>query len=302
MMRKWIVLITIGLLLSACQPIDFQEKPPVYDTGVEPEAWAFVPAGEFLQGQFNIEVNLDHEYEMMVTPVTVAQYAVYLNDALKAGTIKIAYNEIVGYYPGEPFQGGRHEEEFPAGEYIHIPLDDAFLRLDYDGSEFSASEGWENHPMTIVSWFGAQAYCAYYDWRLPTELEWEKAARGTDGRAFPWGDDLERNYANYYFNRDPFENMKTFGSRTSPVGFYNGSVYDGYITHDSASPFGIYDMAGNVWQWVGDDYDAQHYRYMRGGSKDVYEVNLRAWARNNATPTFTSQGVGFRCARDVSQE
>jgi len=61
-------------------------------------------------------------------------------------------------------------------------------------------------------------------------------------------------------------------------------------------------MAGNVWQWVADDYEAQHYRYMRGGSQDVYEGNLRAWARINATPTFTSPGVGFRCARDGSQE
>lgn len=301
-MKKFLILIAVAVLLSACQPIDFQAKPPVYDTEVDPEAWALVPAGEFLQGQFGKVVNLDHDYEMMVTPVTVAQYAAYLNEALQTGTIKIVENEVVGYYPGEPFQGGRHEEEFQAGDYIHIPLDNAFLRLDYDGSGFSAMDGWENHPMTVVSWFGAQAYCEYYDWRLPTELEWEKAARGTDGRVFPWGDELERNFANYYFSRDPFENMTTFGSRTSPVGFYNGSVYDGYITHDSASPYGIYDMAGNVWQWVGDDYESQHYRYMRGGSKDVYEVNLRAWARNNATPTFTSPGVGFRCARDLSQE
>jgi len=59
-------------------------------------------------------------------------------------------------------------------------------------------------------------------------------------------------------------------------------------------------MAGNVWQWVADDYEAQHYRYMRSGSKDVYEVNLRAWERINTT--FTSPGVSFRCARNGSQE
>lgn len=301
-MKKWLLFVAVVVMLSACQPVDFQAQPPVFDTGVDPDAWARVPAGEFLQGQFNKEVNLDHDFEIMVTPVTVAQFAEYLNEAMTAGTIKIVDNKIVGYYPGEPFQAGRHEEEIPAGEYLQIPLNDAFLRLNYDGSVFSAREGWENHPMTVVSWFGADAYCASYDWRLPTELEWEKAARGTDGRVFPWGDEIERNYANYYFSRDPFENMKTFGSRTSPVGFYNGSVYDGYITHDSASPYGVYDMAGNVWQWTGDDYASQHYRYMRGGSKDVYEVNLRTWARNNATPTFTSPGVGFRCARDGSQE
>jgi len=301
-MKKLIIFLAIGLLLSACQPVDFQEKPPVFDTGIDPNAWATVPAGEFLQGQFNKEMTIDHDYEMMVTMVTVAQYADYLNEALTAGTIKIVDDQVVGYYEGEPFQAGRHEEEFPAGDYLHIPLADEFLRLNYDGARFTAKDGWEDHPMTVVSWFGANAYCESYDWRLPTELEWEKAARGTDGRAFPWGNDTARNNANFYFSRDPFENMKTFGSRTTPVGFYNGKVYDGYQTLNSVSPYGLYDMAGNVWQWTGDDYDSQHYRYMRGGSKDVYELNLRVWARNNATPTFASPGVGFRCARDNKQE
>jgi sulfatase modifying factor 1 len=301
-MKKVMPFIILGFVLSACQPVDFQQKPPVFETGIDPYAWANIPAGEFLEGQFADEVMIDHGYEMMVTPVTLAQYADYLNEALAAGTIKITGNKVVGYYEGEPFQGGRHEEEVPAGDYIYIPVDDEMLRLDFDGERFTAKEGWANHPMSVVSWFGASGYCEYYGWRLPSELEWEKAARGTDGRAFPWGDELARNNANYYFSRDPFENMKTFGSRTTPVGFYNGKTYDGYQTLDSASAYGLYDMAGNVWQWTGDDYDSQHYRYMRGGSKDVYEINLRVWARNNATPTFTSPGVGFRCARDGSQE
>ncbi len=151
--------------------------------------------------------------------------------------------------------------------------------------------------MTMVSWFGAQSYCEYYGWRLPTELEWEKAARGTDDRPFPWGHELERNNANFTSSRDPFEDMSSFGSRTSPVGFYNGKTYAGYQTLNSASPYGLYDMAGNVWQWTADIYDQQHYRYMRGGSKDLYQNNLRIWVRNNATPTYFSPAVGFRCAR-----
>jgi formylglycine-generating enzyme required for sulfatase activity len=155
--------------------------------------------------------------------------------------------------------------------------------------------------MTMVSWFGAQGYCEYNGWRLPTEKEWEKAGRGEDTRPFPWGEEIKRENANFYASRDPFEKMMSFGSRTTPVGFYNGASYDGYETLDSASPYGLYDMAGNVWQWTGDVYEGMHYRFMRGGSKDTYEMDLRLWVRNNATPTYYSPGVGFRCARDSAQ-
>jgi formylglycine-generating enzyme required for sulfatase activity len=220
-----------------------------------------------------------------------------LNNALSDGSVKLVDNQIVGFYPGDKFNNGRHEEEIKAGDYIYIQVDHPALRLSFTGELFSALETWQNHPMTMVSWFGAKAYCEYYGWRLPTAMEWEKAARGTDIRPFPWGFELARNNANFIFSRDPFEDMSTFGSRTTPVGFYNGGIYDGYQTLDSASPYGIYDMAGNVWQWTGDIYDQQHYRYMRGGSKDLYQNNLRIWVSNNATPTYTSPGVGFRCAR-----
>jgi len=94
--------------------------------------------------------------------------------------------------------------------------------------------------------------------------------------------------------------MRTFGSRTTPVGFYNGQSYDGYITLDSSSPYGLYDMAGNVWQWTSNVYEGMHYRFMRGGSKDTYDMDLRIWTRNNATPTYFSPGVGFRCVRNTN--
>jgi len=288
----------LGALLAACGSVDLDAPIPVFDTEVDSQAWASVPAGEFLSGQFNDPVTIDHDYAIMVTDVTVAQYVDFLNAALADGSLEIADGQIVGYYSGDVFTGVRHEVEIAAGDYLIVPLDDAASRFAFDGNAFAVKKGYENHPMTNVSWFGARAYCGYYDWRLPTELEWEKAARGSDDRPFPWGDDLARNNANYYASRDPFEDMGSFGSRTSPVGFYNGRTYDSYATLDSASPYGLYDMAGNVWQWSGDVYEGMHYRFMRGGSKDTYEMDLRVWVRNNATPEYYSPGVGFRCARE----
>jgi formylglycine-generating enzyme required for sulfatase activity len=292
-------LLAVVLLLSACSPVDLNAPLPVYETGVDPEAWALVPAGEFLSGQHNDPVTIEYDYEIMVTDASVSQYVAFLNQALADGTLDIDGDQVVGFYPGDEFRAVKHEVEIAAADYLFVPLGDPASRFAFDGTAFSANPGYEAHPMTNVSWFGAWGYCGYNGYVLPSELEWEKAARGsTDDRPFPWGDEILRNNANFYASRDPFENMGSFGSRTSPVGFYNGQTYGGYATLDSASPYGLYDMAGNVWQWTGDAYEGQHYRYLRGGSKDTYEMDLRIWVRNNATPTYYSPGVGFRCARD----
>jgi formylglycine-generating enzyme required for sulfatase activity len=269
---------------------------PQFDTGVDPNDWVKIPAGEFYHGQHD-EVEATGEYEIMVTNVTGAQYTAFLNEALSTDYVTIVGNQILGYYPGDLFHGVKHEEEIKAGDRIFIPLNDPTQRVKFDGVQLTIQAGYENHPMTMVSWFGAWGYCTYYGWRLPSEMEWEKAGRGTDGRPYPWGDEIQRANANFYASRDPFEDMRAFGSRTNPVGFYNGKTYGEYQTLDSASPYGLYDMAGNVWQWTGDVYEGMHYRFLRGGSKDTYEMDLRLWVRNSATPSYSSPGVGFRCAR-----
>jgi formylglycine-generating enzyme required for sulfatase activity len=168
----------------------------------------------------------------------------------------------------------------------------------FDDTIFKVKTGYENHPVVLVTWFGARAYCDFYGWRLPTEIEWEKAARGTEGRPYPWGDEISRNNANYYSSHDLFEKIAGKGGDTTPVGFYNGNTYDDYETLDSPSPYGLYDMAGNVEQWTGNVYENQHYRYLRGGSKASYAYNLRVWTRNNAGPDYYSISIGFRCARN----
>ncbi len=314
---RTIVLAMTLLTLAACAPAPSVGAitPPFVDPGIDPESWASVPAGEFPYGQHDHMTMVDYDYEIMVTDVTNEQYARFLNEALAAGKIHLGAIEVeaggivtthegvYAFYPGEPFQGHEHEEEIVPGDKLYIPFEEG-LRLTYDETTqtFAAIPEYANHPMTMVSWFGANAYCEYYGWHLPTEIEWEKAARGTElvnghGLPYPWGEHIERNNGNYYSSFDLFEKMFGKLGNTTPVGFFNGKTYDGYVTLDSASPYGLYDMAGNVWQWTGDDYPDQHYRYMRGGSFYTYEVDLRVWKNNSAHPSYYSPQVGFRCAR-----
>ena len=296
--RLGIVLLLVGLL-TACgsYPVD-QGPAMVVDPGIDPDSWVLIPAGEFLEGQFDHEVMIDYDYQIMVTEVTNQQFADYLNEALAAGTIKIEGNEIVGYYPGDEFRGYRHEFEIAAGDWIHFPLEAEGLRVSLEGDQFVVREGYENHPATNVTWFGAQAYCQFYNGRLPSDIEWEKAARGTDGRAYPWGDEISEENANFYASRDPFEEFHGRIGDTTPVGFYNGGSYDGYQTINSPSPYGVYDMAGNVEEWVGTVYENEHYRYLRGGSKAYYGFDLRVWVYGNVSPYYFSPSIGFRCAAD----
>jgi formylglycine-generating enzyme required for sulfatase activity len=116
-------------------------------------------------------------------------------------------------------------------------------------------------------------------------------------RPFPWGDTIERNRANLYASRDPFEAIAGKQGDVTPVGYYNGRVYNGCQTQGARSPCGVYDMAGNVRQWVSDLDEGSHDRYLRGGSKDNYEYNLRIWTRNSARPEYFNPSVGFRCVR-----
>jgi len=321
MKRVIFSLLLFILLASACGPAPSVSAitPPFVDTGVDPDAWATVPAADFPYGQHDHMTVLDYNYKIMVTDVTVEQYATYLNQAIASGDVSIGEFELEagetiwteegagGFYEGDPFDGYKHEEEIKAGDKLYVPLHDEGLRLTFDGQTFSAIPEYVNHPMTLVTWFGANAFCENYDWHLPTEIEWEKAARGTEivdghGLPFPWGEEIHGNNANYYSSFDLFERMFGKLGNTTPTGFYNGQTYaigeGSYETLDSPSPYGLYDMAGNVWQWMGDDYPDQHYRYMRGGSFYTYEVDLRVWKNNSAGPQYYSPALGFRCIQN----
>lgn len=301
------ILILLTVVMASCAHVDLNAPIPMVDAGFD--AWeptmVTIPAGPFLSGQQAVPTSIDYDYEIMVNDVTAGEFMQFLVGAVSVeGDLKMVDGQVIGFYHGDEFHGVKHEARIDPGDYLMVPLKDPAAIITYDEETgFRIKAGYEDHPMTGVTWFGALAYCESAGWRLPTELEWEKAARGpADGtnpdRPFPWGDEIARNNANFYASRDPFEDMASFGSRTSPVGFYNGRTYEGYATLDSASPYGLYDMAGNVWQWTGDVYAGMHYRFLRGGSKDTYDMDLRIWVRNNATPTYYSPGVGFRCARN----
>jgi formylglycine-generating enzyme required for sulfatase activity len=217
--------------------------------------------------------------------VTNEQYVVYLEQALSQEEITVTSSTVEGYYPGD--------DEWDPGTYEFLDLDESDYRIEWTGSEFTIDSGYENHPVVEVTWFGAWAFAEHYGFELPTEQEWEKAARGDTGYDYPWGDNIDGSMANYVNSGDPFDNG------TTPTGYYNGQNYSGFQTTDSPSEtYGIYDMAGNIREWTGSFWTVTSaYRVYRGGSFYCYDYYLQSWSRSSRNPNCSDSDVGFRCLR-----
>ena len=256
---------------------------------------ALIPAGEFLMGSEDAEdderpvhrVHVD-DFFLSVQPVTNAEYARFVRES---GRRSPAIYEI----PLVVRAGGNERER--SFRQVGSP---------YVWNDGHPSDDRADHPVTLVRYDDASAYCAWLSagtdrtYRLPTEAEWEKAARGgVESKRYPWGDRLDRNMANFLADPALKPNHGTPPCRSYPP---NG--------------YGLYDMAGNVWEWVSDWYDARYYgtaevrnpggppsghlRIVRGGSWLVADVRMLACSHRHKVPPDTySYAIGFRVACEV---
>jgi len=267
-----------------------------------PEDMVMIPAGEFLMGSPDDGVSYDDERPQR--KVFVGSFRIDRHEVTNA-----RYKQFVDT-TGQPAPSHQKPK---LTLWVHsAPL-----------------PGSEQYPVVNVSWEDADAYCRWQGKRLPTEAEWEKAARGTDGRRYPWGNDwvfTRANSASYWAGRTvEFKNgeeWKAFwmtgdGARIAHEQGLNGEVLTLPVGSfpDGASPYGLVDMAGNVSEWVQDWYEPYSYlnaplsdpqgpngqllKVVRGGSWLKPARNLRTSDRDYGYPADRASGIGFRCAKDA---
>jgi len=214
----------------------------------------YVPPGPFIFGwedQSNLTIaNLDSGFWMDRFPVTNAQFCRFLNE-----------------------KGNREE-----GGVAWMDLDGS--RISGRRKAFSVEAGYEDHPVVCVSRYGAAAYAASVGKQLPTEQKWEKAARGMDGRRYPWGEE---------FSAERCNTREGEKGGTTPVGLY-GEL--------GSSPYGGEDMAGNVWEWTDSKWAEGDERTVLRGGAWYFNQGVAACAyRAGELPQYRDNGLGFRCAR-----
>jgi formylglycine-generating enzyme required for sulfatase activity len=257
--------------------------------------FVLVPAGSFKMGD-----NFG-DGEPRERPV----HAVYL-DAYYIGKYEVT-NGDWKKFQNDP---GYSDPKFWPNGYV-VPKDQSpyWTQAQNHGG---ATPNSDDYPVLGVNWDAATAYCNWVSaktgkiYRLPTEAEWEKAARGTDQRRFPWGNEIDHSYANFV-GAQKFDTGQV-------VGYYDGSKRGDLQTKNGASPYGAMDMAGNVQEWCQDWYSRGYYavsakknpkgpekgayRVLRGGAFFYEPQDNRSYARSGGWPSLQAwRMIGFRAAR-----
>ena len=270
-----------------------------------------VPAGEFVMGSAPDDIasllRRNPKANGAIVKDEIPKHRVFL-DAFYIDKYEVTnarfqqFVQATGYRTQAEREGGG---KIRTGAKTWAQVPDATWRAPQ--GKGSSIAGLETHPVVQVSWHDAKAYCTWTGKRLPTEAEWEKAARGPEGRLYPWGNELDGMRANFCDRNCPFEWKDAAvddGYRsTAPVGSYEAGK----------SPYGAYDMAGNVWEWVADWYDAKYYRrsparnpqgptsgtqvVLRGGSWLYTAPDFRATERAGVPPGRSNENIGLRCVQ-----
>ncbi len=258
-------LVSLDAAEGLVKPV-MEEIPTIITNPLDDSKMVLVPAGTFLYGSREDDkiagsdekpqrtIKLDAFY-MDMFPVTNEQFCEFLN---KSASDKASLGKWI----------------WLEGEYKNERC-----RISRKGNIYRIQKGYEQYPVIYVPWYGAEAYAAWAGKRLPTEQEWEKAARGTEGGIYPWGDRFDKTLCN---------------SEESGI----GGVTPVDQFPDGRSPYGCHDMAGNIWEWTNSWYDKdKDDKILRGGSFFLGSYGCRCAARFYDHPYFGVRYVGFRCAR-----
>jgi len=227
-----------------------------------------IAVGEFLYGEDKQKIYLP-EFWIDKTPVTVAEYYRFLQ---ATNHIQPPFFRVQKAKTSRGLFGLGVEKEETVWEKI------GWADFVQDRRLFKQ---YQQHPIIYVSWKDALAYATWVGNKLPTEQQWEKAARGDNGRIYTWGNEPPTPQLGNFF-------MGTVGG-TTPVGQYSPQ---------GNSPYGCVDMSGNVWEWCVDWYDTtESFKVLRGGSWYFITKNNRVFIRYSNNFTSTTNDVGFRCVR-----
>ena len=276
MALPWIVFLLAAYLSAAC--LAGQASQPQMVT---------IPAGEFWMGSTPAEREYGYGLDETLHGSTVARrqgwFKVENRQRLDLPAYRIDRNLVTNADYARFVADSRHRPPFVSEPvWRGYRLVHGYARVvKFLWHDRRPPAGREQHPVVLVSHADAAAYCAWRGVRLPSEAEWEKAARGTDGRYFPWGDTFDAGRLNSE-DGGPFD--------TVPVGSYP----------DGQSPFGVLDMAGQVFEWTATLFKKEPTRYVvKGGSWDDFPGVTRSAARHGRPPELKHILVGFRCAESL---